>query len=78
MNTCFCPVVLMAVIVRPSAVGVVDIDVGKCLFTLGIFAPLYCIPLVLAFELSLLASPRESASSSASSSDGERTVATLL
>ena len=78
INTCFCPVLLIAVIVKPSAVGVADIVDDKCLLTLGIFVPFCGIPFVLTFELSLLASPMDRPSSSASSNNGERIVATLL
>jgi SpoVK/Ycf46/Vps4 family AAA+-type ATPase len=68
----------MAVMVKPSAVGVVDI-VGD---RLGMFVLIEFVDecrLVLIVELSLLTSPApDRSSSSSSSNDGESIVATLL
>lgn len=78
INTCFCPVWLIAVIVKPSAVGVVDIVDDTCLLETELLAPFCWSPFVLPFELSLLKSPFEIPSSSNSSNDGERIVATFV
>ncbi len=69
---------MIAVIVKPSAVGVANIVDDRCLLTFGIFVPFCWIPFRLIFELSLLISPVERPSSSGSSNDGERIVATFV
>jgi hypothetical protein len=74
IKTCFWPVWLIAVIVKPSAVGVVDIDDGRFLLTFGIVIFLLLLLLICrfilepVFELSLLTASMDKLSSSSSSS----------
>ena len=53
IKTCFCPVWLIAVIVKPSAVGVVDIVDDKFLLTFGILLLYYYYVILVELYLNL-------------------------